>query len=62
MTSEEHAVVEAMTKYGGNFVQHLAKAMLAADPTNFMTLKQAFPEYWVKYAAFANKGKENGPA
>lgn len=62
MTSEEHAVVEAMTKYGGNFVQHLAKAMLAADATNFMKLKQAFPEYWVKYASFAQKEKQNGPS
>jgi hypothetical protein len=43
-----------MMNYGGNFVQHLAKAMLAADPNNFSKLKQAFPEYWEKYRQMSN--------
>lgn len=55
MSNEDYAVVSAMLKYGGNFIQHLAKAMLAADATNFKKLKDAFPDYWDKYSGLAEK-------
>jgi hypothetical protein len=54
MNNEDRRIVDAMMNYGGNFVQNLAKAMLAADPNNFSKLKQAFPEYWEKYRQMSN--------
>lgn len=55
MSDEDFKIVTAMETYGGNFVQKLAQAFKAADPTNFQKLKDAFPEYWEKYRGFVKE-------
>jgi len=45
-------LVDNMRQYGGNFVSKLADAMIAADPGNFKTLVEAFPQIVEKYAEF----------
>lgn len=47
--SEINIVRENMEQHGGHFVQGLAKALMYADLKNAMTIKNAFPELWVKY-------------
>ena len=49
MTTEDAAVLEAMQKYGGGFVQAIAAAASRADAENFARLKAAFPDLWRKY-------------
>ena len=49
MTSIEIGVINAMRKRGGNFVKHLAETYVAADPENRERIKEAFPEYWMRY-------------
>jgi pyruvate/2-oxoacid:ferredoxin oxidoreductase beta subunit len=58
MTDEEFEVVEAMSKYGGSFVQALAECFHRADSNNFEKLKNAFPEYWKQYEEMAAKDKQ----
>lgn len=53
MTEAEFEVVEAMSKYGGSFVQCLAEAFHHADVGNLRKLKKAFPEYWKRYEEMA---------
>lgn len=55
MTDFEFKVIEAMSKYGGSFVQALAECFCHADPTNFIKLQKAFQEYWDEYAEMAFK-------
>lgn len=52
-TQEDHDVLQAMLQYGGTFIQKLAQAALVADPTNLEKIKNAFPEYWTRYAQMA---------
>ena len=42
-------IVEAMERYGGSFVQALAKAFQAADEENQRRIKATWPEYWKRY-------------
>ena len=49
MTSK-FPLVDNMRQYGGNFVSKLADAMVAADPNNFRTLVEAFPQIVEKYS------------
>ena len=49
MTDREYATISAMLKYGGSFVQALARAALAADAENLARIKRAWPEYWKTY-------------
>ncbi len=46
-----------MEKYGGSFVQALAKCFLHADRENYFKLKENFPEYWEEYYLMAHKEK-----
>ena len=55
MSEEQIAVVEKMEKYGGSFVQALARAFYCADTVNFVKLREAFPEYWEEYSNFLTK-------
>ena len=55
MTDEEIKVVETMEKYGGSFVQALAKCFWHADPINLEKLKSAFLEYWIQYEKMAEE-------
>lgn len=45
----DYDTVDLMEKYGGSFVQALARACRCADPHNFRTLKKAFPAYFAEY-------------
>lgn len=49
MNEQELAVVEAMEKFGGGFVQGLSICFRRADRTNFLRLRKAFPDYWEQY-------------
>lgn len=48
-------IIEAMTRYGGGFIKHLALACKHADLTNLRRIKNAFPEEWTQYATFAER-------
>lgn len=49
------AVLAAMLRLGGRFVQSLAQCFIAADANNFAILRNAFPDIWNKYEAMAEK-------
>lgn len=57
---EDLAVIKAMRAYGGSFVQALAQAALLADENNLKRIKDAFPDYWKRYAEMAKLHKETG--
>lgn len=48
-TQLDYKVIETMEKYGGSFVQALARCFRRADTNNFRTLREAFAEYWEQY-------------
>jgi hypothetical protein len=48
-------VVEAMTRYGGSFVQALAVCWLRADAVNRAILQRAFPATWTQYAELVDR-------
>jgi len=54
-TEQDYKTVEAMEKYGGSFVQALARAIRCADDINFNKIKISFPEYWKQYEEMSNK-------
>lgn len=45
--------LDAMSRYGGHFVQALAAAWRRADADNHRRLLAAFPEYYAHYADLA---------
>jgi len=49
----EYDVTEAMLKYGGSFVQQLARLIRLADADNKRRLVDAFPEYLAEYRVLA---------
>lgn len=51
MNERDSWTVDAMEKYGGGFVQHIAKLARKADPINLQKVKDAWPEYWSEYEA-----------
>ncbi len=50
MNEEEMKTVEAMEKYGGDFVKALAQCFYRADNDNLKKLEDAFPEYLEEYS------------
>lgn len=38
-----------MRKRGGSLVKSLAETYVTADPDNRERIKDAFPEYWMRY-------------
>jgi hypothetical protein len=42
-----------MRKRGGSFVKALAETYVLADPDNRERIKDAFPEYWMRYLQIA---------
>jgi hypothetical protein len=54
MNDNDRNVVNAMTQYGGGFVKALAEAARKADPTNLEAIKNAWPDYWVKYSGMVD--------
>lgn len=55
---QDYDTIEAMLKFGGNFVYHLAAAAARADAQNYSKLKAAFPDYWKQYEEMAKKDKK----
>jgi hypothetical protein len=49
-TVDKFRLVENMRKYGGNFVEKLADALIAADPKNAKRIMEAFPDIVEKYS------------
>lgn len=47
--SPKFPMVDNMRRFGGNFITKLAEAMVAADPKNYQTLCNAFPEVVEEY-------------
>lgn len=56
----DYAVVCAMERYGGHFIQILAQLCHRADPVNFAKIKAAWPEYWREYSETAKMLYERG--
>lgn len=53
MNPTEEQIVNAMTEYGGSFVQALANAFRKADDGNAERIRLAFPEIWTIYTNLA---------
>lgn len=51
--SRDLKIIEAMQRFGGSFVQALARAAVCADERNLHRLKVAFPDYWQEYDEMA---------
>lgn len=51
-TDYDYLILDAMSTYGGGFVQQLSKLVRVADTTNFAKLKVTFANYWEEYDAF----------
>lgn len=49
----DHAIIEAMRRFGGSFAAAIADAASKADASNFARLRAAFPELWEEYQAAA---------
>jgi hypothetical protein len=49
MNDTDYNTVTAMEKLGGNFVQKLAAAYVAADDDNRTIIRSAFAAIWAKY-------------
>jgi hypothetical protein len=51
-TDYDYLILDAMSTYGGGFVQQLSKLARVADTVNFAKLKVTFANYWEEYDAF----------
>ena len=51
-TDYDYLILDAMSTYGGSFVQQLSKLARVADTTNFAKLKVTFANYWEEYDTF----------
>jgi hypothetical protein len=47
---DKFKLVENMRRRGGNFVEKLADALIAADPKNAKRIMEAFPDIVEKYS------------
>ena len=47
MTDQD--VIDTMLAIGGNFIRHIARAYLAADPVNQARLRAAYAAEWQEY-------------
>jgi hypothetical protein len=54
----EWETVNAMTLYGGSFVEQLAKLYNCADNSNQLRIRAAFPELWSQYEELASMQKK----
>jgi hypothetical protein len=53
MTTQERATLDAMMKYGGNFVRALERAYVSADPENRQKIRETWRIEWAKYERMA---------
>jgi len=49
MNERDSWTVDVMEKYGGSFVQALARAARCADPINLRKIKLAWANLWSEY-------------
>jgi hypothetical protein len=49
----DHDVIDTMILLGGGFVSSLGRLYRQADADNQRRLREAFPEYWVRYRELA---------
>ena len=49
MNNSDYNTITAMETRGGNFVQKLAAAYVAADDDNRARIRTAFSDLWAKY-------------
>jgi len=57
--SSEWEILEAMLRYGGNFVRHLALLYRAGDETNRRKLANTFAHYFEEYDEIATKARRS---
>jgi hypothetical protein len=55
-TEYDYLILDAMSAYGGSFVQQLSKLARVADTSNFAKLKVTFANYWEEYDRFLPEG------
>jgi hypothetical protein len=55
--NEAYEVAKVMEKYGGSFVQNLAKMIQSADINNIRKCKSTWSDYWNEYKQVAEKEK-----
>lgn len=53
MNEKDYGTVQAMKKYGGSFVQHLAGLAERADSDNLELIKTTWSTYWEQYEAMS---------
>jgi hypothetical protein len=53
MNDSDYNTITAMESRGGNFVQKLAAAYIAADDDNRAIIRTAFSDLWARYAKMA---------
>jgi hypothetical protein len=46
-------IIDAMLRFGGGFIQQLARLYRQADLVNRGRLRDAFPDYWESYRQMA---------
>lgn len=55
----EWDILETMNKYGGSFIQQLARCYAAADLNNQVKLQTAFKDEFLKYDKMTTQVKQN---
>ena len=50
--SEKWIVQENMERYGGSFVKNLGTALVHADISNTLKIRETFSDYWETYLNF----------
>lgn len=61
MNPTKEQIVNAMSEYGGSFVQALANAFRKADDGNAKRIRLAFPDIWNTYTNLARLNYERTP-
>jgi hypothetical protein len=56
---DDEVVIETMERYGGAFVQTLARLYRVADPLNRARVRHAFGDYFEEYRALAARRREH---
>lgn len=55
MNERDSWTVDAMEKWGGDFVKHLGALARRADYGNLRKIKAVWPEYWLDYESMGRK-------
>ena len=52
--------IDAMHRYGGMFIQQLARLYECADPVNRVRLERTFQDYFDEYTTLARDRRDRG--